>query len=81
MCLAYKLRALRLESGFKTAKDFAGKIEISYNAYRNYKNPNYQCLPNLQYLLKIADYFQISLDSLLDRQVPKKDAFLIEKTF
>ena len=60
---------LRQQAGFRTAKAFAEKLNISYNAYLNYEDPNYVNLPNLKYILKIADYFQVSIDDLLERQV------------
>ena len=55
MCIAFRLRKLRMMAGFRSAKEFAQSVGISYNAYLNYENPTYSRLPNTELLIKIAD--------------------------
>lgn len=67
MCLAFRLRNLRMMAGFRSAKEFAQIVGISYTAYLNYENPAYTRLPNTELLIKIADKLNISIDYLLCR--------------
>ena len=67
MCIAFRLRKLRMMAGFRSAKEFAQSVGISYNAYLNYENPTYSRLPNTELLIKIADKLNISIDYLLCR--------------
>lgn len=52
------------EKEYRTAKEFAEKINISYTTYRNYEKGAW---PNEENLIKIADGLNVSLDELLGR--------------
>lgn len=49
-----------------TQEKIANDLNIARTTYRNYENGDRE--PSLEFLIKIADYFDISLDYLLGRQ-------------
>ena len=49
-----------------TQEKIANDLNIARTTYRNYENGDRE--PSLDFLIKIADYFDISLDYLLGRQ-------------
>lgn len=62
------LKNYRLMVGM-TQKKMAQMLEISERGYRNYENGRNQ--PSIDDLVKIADLFNVSLDSLVGREFPK----------
>ncbi|MCM3512032.1 MULTISPECIES: helix-turn-helix domain-containing protein [Carnobacterium] len=63
----YKLRELRKEKKL-TQEDMAGVLEIARTTYANYEQGTRE--PDNKTLNKLADYFQVSTDYLLGRDVP-----------
>ena len=60
------LRSARLAAGYRTAKEFTDAFsEIPYSTYSGYENKG--IWPSPDNLVKIADAFNISIDSLLGR--------------
>ena len=53
----------------KTQKDVAFDLGISESGYQNYELGNSE--PNLKNMIQIADYFGVSIDYLVGRDVPK----------
>ena len=62
-----RLKMLRIEQGI-TQDELAGKLKINRNAISRYENGKRQ--PDYEILKKIADYFSVSIDYLLDRESP-----------
>ena len=67
-----KLRALREDSDIKQ-KEIAEALQIKPNTYNRYECGVNE--PDIATLIKIADFFEVSLDFLLDHQ-PKKSVIL-----
>ena len=63
-----RLLDLRKERG-KTQKDMAEYLGISRQAYANYEVGLRE--PDFDSLVKLADYFGVSLDELLGREAPE----------
>lgn len=61
---ATNLQKLRKER-FLTQKQMAEILEITPNAYQNYEYGKRE--PNLDVLIFIADFFEVSLDDLVGR--------------
>lgn len=59
-----KLKELRKSQNL-TLKELALRLEISYQALSNYENSNRQ--PDYETLIRIADFFNVSVDYLLER--------------
>ena len=59
-----KLRELLKQKG-ETQKAFIENMKIS--SYLAYKWLSDKTLPSVEYLIKIADYFEISVDALIER--------------
>lgn len=64
MLFRYRLKALR-EDADLTQQSLADKLHITRQALSNYENTNRE--PSYDVLIKIADYFNVSLDYLLCR--------------
>lgn len=62
-----ELKTLRVSKG-KTQQEIATAVGISQRTYSSYENK--ETFPTEQTLLKLADYFQISVDMLLGRPRP-----------
>lgn len=60
-----KLKELRINSGL-TQEELAKNLGFSRDTYKNYEQ--HRTEPNIQTLILIADYFNISLDYLCERQ-------------
>lgn len=65
MNIGKKLKELR-KSYNLTQEQFAGKIGISRINYTRYENDKVR--PDYETVIKIADFYEISLDELFDRQ-------------
>lgn len=59
-----RLEDLRTERGL-TREEMANMLNISYSAYTNYENAKRE--PNFETIVKLADFFQVSVDYLLGR--------------
>lgn len=62
---AEKLKELRKEKDL-TQKEIANKLGVSRVAYTNWENGNRE--PNIERLVKLADYFDVSIDYLVGRK-------------
>ena len=65
MRFSENLRQLREKQGLKQ-KELAEKLEISLRAYQYYERNERE--PQLSTLIRIADYFDVSLDELVGRE-------------
>lgn len=75
MSLGKKIKFLRRKYNL-TQKEMSKKINISYSSISKYENN--QSLPDLETLKKIAVFFNISVDYLLDVKIEAdKDIFNI----
>ncbi len=63
--LSDKLRKLRLQKGLKQS-DLAKKLSLSSVRYNQYETG--KRMPDYELLIKIADYYGVTLDYLLDRR-------------
>lgn len=66
-----RLKQLRLQSHFMQ-KEIADSIGISVRAFQRYEHGDSQ--PNIETLIKLADFFQVSLDFLVGRNFHEADA-------
>lgn len=62
--LKERLKELRKSKNL-TQKQIAEYLKISERAYQHYEHSTRE--PNLETLVKLADYFQVSIDYLLGR--------------
>ncbi len=62
------LKQIRIEKGFKTAKDFAAMLDIPYTTYINWENKGRE--PDFETLCKIADALHVTTDELLGHVSP-----------
>lgn len=67
------LKEHRLKEG-KTQKEMSEVLRISRSTYNNYEQNIAE--PNIETLIKLADYFHTTVDNLLDHKVP----YLIDKS-
>ena len=65
MSFSENLRQLREKQGLKQ-KELAEELEISLRAYQYYERNERE--PQLSTLIRIADYFDVSLDELVGRE-------------
>lgn len=68
MNFSQKLKQLRLLLGCTQAQ-MADLLGITVRGYRNYELGSRE--PELSILIKLADYFNVSLDELVGREFPK----------
>lgn len=66
-----KLKVLRRG---QTQKETAKNLGISYASYNKYETTN--TMPDIENLINIADYYKITLDSLVGHEVP----YLLDKS-
>lgn len=73
-----KLKELRTFSA-KTQKEVANDLHISVQVYCNYENEQRQPTPEM--LIKLADYFQVSVDYLIghDNAIMKRPSAEIKE--
>lgn len=74
--LSKRLQMLRESKGL-SKKQVAEDLNLPYTTYRNYENN--VCEPNSEVLVKIAEYFEISIDWLLDYKPKNKNSPVINK--
>lgn len=74
--LKNKLKELRKNV---SQKETAEKIGISYANYNKYETSN--VLPDIITLSKIADYYNISVDYLIDRKVPNDLGYISSEDY
>jgi transcriptional regulator with XRE-family HTH domain len=60
---AKNLRRLRIEKGFRTAREFSAALGIDENRYTRYERGEVE--PNLALFLKICDALHVSPNELL----------------
>lgn len=60
----FKLKELRKNQNL-TLKELSSNLNISYQALSNYENSNRE--PDFDTLIKIADFFDVSIDFLLGK--------------
>lgn len=63
MCFGKRLRLFRQKAGYRTAKDFAKKLELPYPTYVAYENADRE--PRYELLEKICQLLNVSADDLL----------------
>lgn len=66
MAFQENLRYYREKAGYKQAKEFAKKLDITYTTYVGYENKGRE--PKYDTLCKIADLLNVSTDELLGRE-------------
>ena len=71
-----RLRMLRERKGF-TKKKMSEELQMPYTTYLHYEDGTNQ--PNNEVLVKIAEYFEISIDWLLDYKPKNKNSPVINK--
>lgn len=64
MNIGENLKYLRIQHG-KTQKDIANELGVATNTYTQYET-NYR-QPDIETLVKLADYYLVSLDILVGR--------------
>ncbi|WP_374788052.1 helix-turn-helix domain-containing protein [Lactococcus lactis] len=62
---AEQLKTLRKINGI-TQKELAEKLKIKQNSYSDWENGKSE--PNIEMLVRLADYFDVSVDYLLGRK-------------
>ena len=67
------LKKLRIEANI-TQSQIADDLGILQSTYSNYENNKYE--PDIPTLLKIADYFDISMDYLCNRKYSSKIGYI-----
>ena len=79
MSFGHKLKTLRKQRGL-TQKELAEKLFLSQSSITRFEKD--EILPTSETLSKIANYFDVSIDFLLDRpQPPQKKNSNLEKVF
>ena len=68
-----KLKEIRLNHG-KTQQEIAKDLNLTQNTYSNYEKE--KTTPDIQTLIKLADYFHVTIDYLVEHEVP----YLIDKS-
>lgn len=78
MLLSSNLKKLRKEQNL-TQKELANKLNIALRTYTNYELGVVE--PNIATLIKLADYFDVSVDYLINhRQANKLDMSILTDT-
>ena len=65
MDLGRKLKELRINAGL-TQEELASKLNLSRVNYTRYENGKVR--PDYETIIKLADFYDISLDELFDRK-------------
>ena len=61
-----KLKELRISKNL-TQEELAKKLSMTQKTYSNYENEKTE--PNIKTLIQLADFYQVTLDYLLDRNI------------
>ncbi len=61
-----KLKELRISKNL-TQEELAKKLSMTQKTYSNYENEKTE--PNINTLIQIADFYNVTLDYLLDRNI------------
>lgn len=64
------LKELRQQKDL-TQQELATTLDINLSSYQKYERPNNTIKPSLDTLIKLADYYNVSVDYLLGREEPK----------
>lgn len=64
------LKQLRQSKGL-TQQEFASMLDINLSSYQKYERANNTITPSLDSLIKIADFYGVSVDYLLGREPAK----------
>lgn len=75
MSFQENLKYYRKQAGYKTAKQFADDLGISYTTYFAYESKGRE--PKYDLLIKIADLLNVSLDELIRPRVHKFDRYIL----
>lgn len=70
-----KLKELRLQSK-KTQADIANYLKMSTTGYNGYEKENRE--PNIETLIKLADFYNVTLDYLVGRDFTSPIGYLTE---
>lgn len=73
-----KIRELRIQKGVKQI-DIAAYLGISQSAYTNYENGKRRL--NYEFIIKLADFYHVTLDELFQRTTNKKISEVKEMNF
>lgn len=63
------LKELRLRKGM-TQQEFADALDINLSSYQKYERANNSIKPSIDSLIKIADFYGVSVDYLIGRTAP-----------
>jgi transcriptional regulator with XRE-family HTH domain len=66
------LRALR-QSQKLMQSDIAEKLGVSLSSYQKYERDKNCVMPSIEVLMRIADYYGVSVDYLLGREPPEQE--------
>lgn len=66
------LKELRKSKGYSTMQEFCTAANINFSTYQNYETG--KRLPTAEILMKLADFYGVSVDTLLGRE-PVPDPF------
>lgn len=61
------LKSLRQKKGL-TQQEFAAELDINLSSYQKYERANNTITPSIEALIKIADFYGVSVDYLLGRE-------------
>ena len=59
------LKSLRKSNGYSTMQEFCAAADISFSTYQNYESG--KRVPTAEILVKLADFYNVSIDYLLGR--------------
>ena len=65
------LKSLRLKKGY-TQSEVASLIDVSLSSFQKYEREKNSVIPSLDVLIRLADFYGVSVDYLLGRE-PKQD--------
>lgn len=71
------LKSLRKSNGYSTMQEFCAAADISFSTYQNYESG--KRVPTAEILVKLADFYNVSIDYLLGRPDAKAPADPIDK--
>lgn len=70
-----RLKELRKQKGL-TQEEFGNIIHVNKMTYNGYENENRE--PSIEILCKIADYYNVSLDYLVEREYTNEIGYLTD---